>query len=83
MLSVHAAVHGPGGGPVLGSKMIRVLSRACRCVRISIWILFESRMEFAYCAISGFDMFGLSNRTQIQVWFSDIPKSLTLGLNKL
>ncbi|CAL2225011.1 unnamed protein product [Prunus armeniaca] len=48
----------------LGPSANISLSRACRCARIGIWLPFESRTDFAYCAISGFDMFGPLDRAE-------------------
>ncbi|CAL2277915.1 unnamed protein product [Prunus armeniaca] len=42
-------------------EVISWSSRARRCARISIWMLFESRTDIAYYALSGFARFGPLN----------------------
>ncbi|CAL8083225.1 unnamed protein product [Prunus armeniaca] len=66
----HPCAAGPCGGAWgtvalgIGSQSIPSLSRGRRCPRIGIWLPFESRTDFAYCAISGFDMFGPLDQAQ-------------------
>lgn len=73
IITVHThtlPVHGQGGEAIFGPDVILVLSQGRRCAWILIWISFESRADFPYCALFEFDMFGPLDQTQIHVCYT-------------
>ncbi|KAI5325111.1 hypothetical protein L3X38_034185 [Prunus dulcis] len=56
-----------GGAVALCLVAILMLSRARRISRISIWIPFEPRTDFSYCAISGFNITEPLDRAQFWI----------------
>ena len=61
---------GEGSAVPLCLDAILGLSRARRNSQISIWIPFEPRTDFPYCAISGFNTVEPLDRTQFQICYS-------------